>query len=109
MAKTMGSRIKQVRKEKDMKQYELAEAIGVNFTAISLYESDKREPRRDILEKIARVTNVSVDYLYGLSEHKTLDKDKSDKVSKEAVELMEKINKLPPEKRQAILNLIDTF
>ncbi|WP_277855842.1 helix-turn-helix transcriptional regulator [Bacillus cereus] len=109
MAETMGSRIKQVRKEKDMKQYELAEAIGVNFTAISLYESDKREPRRDILEKIARVTNVSVDYLYGLSEHKTLDKDKSDKVSKEAVELMEKINKLPPEKRQAILNLIDTF
>lgn len=109
MAETMGSRIKQVRKEKDMKQYELAEAIGVNFTAISLYESDKREPRRDILEKIARVTNVSVDYLYGLSEHKTLDKDKSDKVSKEAADLMEKINKLPPEKRQAILNLIDNF
>lgn len=109
MAETMGSRIKQVRKEKDMKQYELAEAIGVNFTAISLYESDKREPRRDILEKIARVTNVSVDYLYGLSEHKTLDKDKSDKVSKEVTDLMEKINKLPPEKRQAILNLIDTF
>lgn len=109
VAETMGSRIKQVRKEKGMKQYELAESIGVNFTAISLYESDRREPRKDILEKIARVTNVSVDYLYGLSEHKTLDKEKSEKISKEAADLMEKINKLPPEKRQAILNLIDNF
>lgn len=109
MVATMGSRIKQARKEKDMKQYELAEAVGVNFTAISLYESDKREPRRDILEKIARVTNVSVDYFYGLSEHKTLDKEKLEKVSKEAADLMERINKLPPEKRQAIINLIDTF
>ncbi|MGR5981157.1 helix-turn-helix domain-containing protein [Bacillus cereus] len=29
-----------------MKQLELADAVGVNYTMISLYESNKREPSR---------------------------------------------------------------
>lgn len=109
MTETMGNRIKQARLDKGMKQYELAEAIGVNFTAISLYESNKREPRRDILEKISLVTNVSADYLMGLSEHKTLNKEKSEKVSQDVADLMAKINKLDPEKRKLIESLIDSF
>ncbi|WP_217612362.1 hypothetical protein, partial [Deinococcus sp. GbtcB9] len=71
--------------------------------------SNKRTPSRETVEKMAPVLNVSADYLLCLSDHKTLDKEKSVKVTKEAADLMEKINNLPPEKRQAILNLIDTF
>jgi transcriptional regulator with XRE-family HTH domain len=109
MSETMGSRIQRVRKEKGIKQYELAEAIGVNHTAISLYESGKREPRKDILEKIALVTNVSVDYLYGLTDNKVLNQEKLNKEEIEAAKLMERIMKLPPEKRNIINNLIDNF
>lgn len=109
MSETMGSRIQKVRKEKGIRQYELAEAIGVNHTAISLYESGKREPRKDILEKIALVTNVSIDYLYGLTDNKVLNQDKLNKEEIEAAKLMERIMKLPPEKRNIINNLIDNF
>lgn len=109
MTETIGSRIKEVRKSLKMKQNELAEAIGVHFAMISLYESNKRTPSRETVEKMAPVLNVSADYLLCLSDHKTLDKEKSGKVTKEAADLMEKINKLSPEKRQAIMNLIDNF
>ncbi|PFW41294.1 transcriptional regulator [Bacillus thuringiensis] len=109
VSETMGSRIQKVRKEKGIRQYELAEAIGVNHTAISLYESGKREPRKDILEKIALVTNVSIDYLYGLTDNKVLNQDKLNKEEIEAAKLMERIMKLPPEKRNIINNLIDNF
>lgn len=59
MSETIGSRIKEVRKSLKMKQNELADAVGVNYTMISLYESNKREPSRETVENIARVTNVS--------------------------------------------------
>ncbi|PEN09699.1 helix-turn-helix domain-containing protein [Bacillus pseudomycoides] len=109
MTVTIGSRIKEVRKSLKMKQNELAEAVGIHFAMISLYESNKRTPSRETVEKMAPVLNVSADYLMGLSEHKTLDEEKSKQVSKEAADLMEKINKLPPEKRKLIENLIDNF
>ncbi|PEA01134.1 helix-turn-helix domain-containing protein [Bacillus cereus] len=109
MSETMGSRIQRIRKEKGIKQFELAEAIGVNHTAISLYESGKREPRKEILEKIALATNVSVDYFYGLTDNKVLNQEKLNKQEIQAAKLMERILKLPPEKRDLINNLIDNF
>ncbi|EJV41765.1 helix-turn-helix domain-containing protein [Bacillus toyonensis] len=106
---TLGNRIKKVRQDKGMKQYDLAEAIGVGFTTVSLYEAGKREPRRETLEKIALVTNVSVDYLYGLTDNKVLDRGKLNQEEIEATELMKRIMKLPPEKREIINTLIDNF
>lgn len=106
---TLGNRIQKVRKDKGMKQYDLAEAIGVNFTTVSLYEAGKREPRRETLEKIALVTNVSVDYLYGLSDDRVLDQTRLTQEEIEASELMKRIMRLPKEKRDVINSLIDNF
>ncbi|MGG1327407.1 helix-turn-helix transcriptional regulator [Bacillus tropicus] len=107
MAETIGSRIKEVRNSLKMKQHELADAVGVNYTMISLYESNKREPSRETVENIARATNVSADYIMGLSEHKTFDKETSKKITDDVEDIMNRIHQLPPEKREKIINMIN--
>ncbi|PFF12439.1 helix-turn-helix domain-containing protein, partial [Bacillus thuringiensis] len=82
-----------------MTQQQLADFLDIEKSNISRFESGKQSPSSDNRIKMAKLFNVSVDYMLGLSEHKSLDKEKSDKISKEAAALMEKINKLPPEKR----------
>ncbi|MGX5571759.1 helix-turn-helix domain-containing protein [Bacillus toyonensis] len=107
MSETIGSRIKGVRNSLKMKQNELAEAVGVNYTMISLYESNKREPSRETVEKIARVTNVSTDYIMGLSNHKTFDKETSQKITDDVEDIMKRINQLSADKREKIINMIN--
>ncbi|MGH0601509.1 helix-turn-helix domain-containing protein [Bacillus mycoides] len=104
-----GQRLKALRLEKGMTQQQLADFLDIEKSNISRFESGKQSPSSDNRIKMAKLFNVSVDYMLGLSEHKTLNQEKSDKISKEASALMEKINKLPPEKRILIENLIDNF
>ena len=50
----------------NMTQIELAQKIGTTNVTISRYLSGERSPRIEILTQIARVFNVSIDYLLGL-------------------------------------------
>lgn len=57
--------IKNLLDERKMTQSELAEKIGTTQTNISRYLSGTRKIDLDILEKIATVFSVSLDYLLG--------------------------------------------
>lgn len=46
-----------------MTQEEMAEKIEVSRAALSHYESGRREPDMEILEKIATFFNCSIDYI----------------------------------------------
>lgn len=61
---TLGQRIKQLRKEKNLTQEELGEILGVTKYAVSLYESNKSTPNDEIKKKLADFFEVSVDYLF---------------------------------------------
>lgn len=52
-----------LRKNRNLSQAELAEAIGVDQTAVHLWESGKTKPRIENLMKLASYFNVSVDEL----------------------------------------------
>ena len=55
--------IKEFRVAKKMTQQDLAEAVGVNYSVISKYESGKITPPADRLKKIADILGVYVDEL----------------------------------------------
>lgn len=59
----------------DMTQAQLEEKLGISRTTISLYEGGKRVPGALELKKIAEKCNVSADYLLGLREDPTTDRD----------------------------------
>lgn len=57
--------LKKLRKSHNMTQDELAEMLSLSRSAISLYETGRREPDYSILTKLADIFDVSVDYLLG--------------------------------------------
>ena len=52
----------------DIKQSELARQTGITKTTISNYINAKKMPQLGVVEKIADVLNVSVDYLLGRTD-----------------------------------------
>lgn len=63
-------RIKLLRKEKQMKQVEAAERLGISVTSYCRYERGEREPDAPILWRMADLFGVSIDYLIGRSDEK---------------------------------------
>ena len=63
--KTLGERIKQVRKDKNITQGELALRTGIPQSSISLYEKDVREPTLFSFLLIADALEISTDLLLG--------------------------------------------
>lgn len=61
----LGVRIKALREEKGLTQNELAKMLNVTKSTISYYENNKRVPIVSNLHDLARVFNVSYDYLMG--------------------------------------------
>lgn len=51
------NRIKEVRKEKNLTQSQLANAVGVSQGAIQFWENGEREPSLKILKKISEILN----------------------------------------------------
>ena len=69
----IGKFIASLRKNKKMKQENLAKLLGINRATISMYERNQRTPSPDILKKYAEIFDVSVDYILGNNEAKEGD------------------------------------
>ncbi len=63
----MYNRIKDIREDRDIKQATLASYLGVHQTTYSSYEIGKLSLTADVLVKLAKYYNTSVDYLLGLT------------------------------------------
>ena len=48
----------------DRSQTEVANALGISTSAMSMYESGERVPRDDLKERIARYYNSTVGFLF---------------------------------------------
>lgn len=57
--------IRTKRRELNMTMKQLAAIVGVTEAAISHYETGRREPDPDMLNRIATALGVTVDYLIG--------------------------------------------
>ena len=61
---TFGEKVKQLRKEKRLRQDEVAKAVGVSTRTIAAYEAGGRYPRKpEIYEKLAEILGCPRDYL----------------------------------------------
>ena len=65
----MGNRIRDLREDKDMRQSDLAEAVGIDQRTISNYETGKTNPDSEALIKLADFFGVSIDYLVGRTNY----------------------------------------
>lgn len=59
-----------VRKERNLNQLKVAMDLDISREALSHYENGKREPSLDMLNKMSKYFNVSIDYLINGEEFK---------------------------------------
>ena len=60
----MENNIKQIIKEKGIKQIYICKELGINESVLSLIINGKRKPSQDRLKALARILNVSIKDLY---------------------------------------------
>ena len=92
---TIGERIAQKRKEQNLSQEALGEALGVSRQSISKWESNNALPEIEKLIAMSRLFSVSVGWLLGVEEAPAEDvgetEDGGDELSEEQLKLVEEI------------------
>lgn len=67
MMTTVGQRIREIRKSRNLTQRELADLVGINFTYLSRVENDRLDdeqtPREETIQRIATALNADPDEL----------------------------------------------
>lgn len=61
-------RLKQFRKEKGMTQIELAQLLGVSSGTVAMWETGKRKPQFETLNKLCDLFDRNLSYLVGSSD-----------------------------------------
>lgn len=61
-------RLKQLRKEKGMTQIELAQSLGVSSGTVAMWETGKRKPQFETLNKLCDLFDRNLSYLVGSSD-----------------------------------------
>ena len=61
----MYKRLRDLREDKDMNQTQIAKILGMSQTGYSKYETGENDIPTEILIKLARFYNTSIDYLLG--------------------------------------------
>ena len=88
MDMTLGKRIGQLRRKKGITQEELAGSMGVSAQAVSKWENDQTCPDINLLPKLAKHLDTTVDYLLGMKEQEP------------------PVKVLPPEERKDIASMM---
>lgn len=110
---TIGEILADLREDKGITQTELAEIIGVARNTISSYENDAFIPDSNKLIPLAKLFDVSVDYLLGLCRSSIsvhyLDMDYC-KYENEIIisgDILKRAINLKPETRKMLIEYID--
>ena len=100
--------------EKGLKNADVARATGISNMTLSDWKRGKSVPKSDKMRKIAEYLNVSVDYLMtGKDTEFTPEMAQIDvtlsNMSKRMKEYALRLNNLPSDKQELVMNLIDTL
>lgn len=68
-----GNRLRTLRLRKHFTQEQLALKLGLTKSVVSAYETGLRLPSYDVLIHIAKIFNISTDYLLGLEQRENID------------------------------------
>jgi len=97
----IGTKIAELRKEKNWSQTDLTKAVDVSRDIIGKYERGEHSPSIEITTKLADALEVSVDYL--------LRRERFGKYDNEAIKRLEGIQKMDANSQSKLFDIIDTY
>ena len=101
--KNLGTRIMQLRKDKDWSQSQLADKVGVSYAQIGRYETKGAQPPAEVLKKIADALDSNVDFLVNGN---TEDKANASLLDAEVIRYFKEVDQLPQDDKAALLRVI---
>ncbi len=101
---SFGEILKKLRQEQNLTQEELATKINSSRSNIANYENNNNMPSVEILERLSKIFNVSVDYLLAKTD---LRDSEHIKLSDEDISFMNGIKKLDENEKKIIKNTMD--
>ncbi|WP_144525203.1 helix-turn-helix domain-containing protein [Bacillus sp. DE0042] len=93
-----GSRLHNLRKERKLRQEDMAKQLGIARTTYAMYEQGNREPDYNTLIKLATFFEVSIDYLLGTTEIRRV----TDIQDPELYQWFKDIKNATPQKREEL-------
>ncbi len=67
-------RLRDLREDKDLTQEQLVRILQMHKTTYTNYEQGKREPPFELIIKLAKLYQVSIDYIAGLTDNPDIKK-----------------------------------
>ena len=67
-----GIRLKELRRNRGLKQKDVAEKLGIHVRTVGAYESNNRTPSVEIIKELAIIYQSSVDYILGIEARSNL-------------------------------------
>ncbi len=95
----LGARIAALRRRAGLSQAELAELLQCSPSAVGMYEQGRRDPALDMLVRMARIFQVSTDYLLTGKAREPGDQRAFSEVLLENLSGLEEPGGLPGERR----------
>ncbi|EOP02091.1 hypothetical protein ICS_05725 [Bacillus cereus BAG2O-3] len=93
-----GIRLHTLRKERKLRQEDMAKQLGIARTTYAMYEQGNREPDYNTLIKLATFFEVSIDYLLGTTEIRQV----TDLQDPELYQWFKDIKNATPQKREEL-------
>ncbi|MEZ2322826.1 helix-turn-helix transcriptional regulator [Bacillus tropicus] len=93
-----GTRLHTLRKERKLRQEDMAKQLGIARTTYAMYEQGNREPDYNTLIKLATFFEVSIDYLLGTTEIRRV----TDIQDPELYQWFKDIKNATPQKREEL-------
>lgn len=103
--KEIGKRIKRLRKEKGLKQWQMADILGATQPAVHKYENGILPEVKRLLE-LARVGNTTVEWIL-TGRHWEHGNEERERISPEIFQLAERFNHFSREQRQTVLSALE--
>ena len=102
----LGKRIQELRKQIGLTQAQLASKIEISHTQLTRYESKNIKPPADVLQRLANVFDVSIDYLVNGKKS-----DKGEQTIKEAemIKQFKQLDKMPEDEKKSILKVLNAL
>ncbi len=103
---TLGKRMTELRKAKNLSQTELAKLVGLSYAQIGRYETKGSQPPAEVLKKIADALGTTADYLvYGNTDEKAQATLKDS----ELLQQFKSLEELDEKDKNTIKDIIDAF
>lgn len=104
-------RLKELRQEKDLTQYEIAKGINTSQRNISRWENGDNEPSSTFIIKLANFFDVSTDYLLGLEDDFGVRTAApiGDTYSSEERKIIEQYRSLPKQLKKLVRDQLEVY